>query len=275
MTAGSTALLLQIALPVLLFTSSPCPPSVLTLRGGTNAANAPQIDYTKHVLLPFMRRHFGLECVDLEIRKRGYFPRGGGEVSVAVSPFFAGGPRERLKGVSLLTRGRVVSVGGIAHFAGLPAKVGHDMIEGVKQKLGTFSASGSDLQEIPIRIDYKRERNELTTGAGSGIVIWAELEGGGIVGGSALGRKGVDPALVGAEAAVELIRGLDAGGCVDEVCHLYGFEEQSLNKRFAVVARPNYNFYGTGVRKVRSEVWSGRFKFTHSVRLVVILSPSG
>lgn len=166
-----------------------------------------------------MRRHFGVEGVDLDIKKRGYFPKGGGEVSVTVSPFL--GPGASLKGMTLINRGRVILVEGIAHFAGLPAKVGRDMVDGARQKLGGFSGLNLDSQEIPIRIEYKRERNEDTTGAGSGIVLWAELEGGGIVGGSAVGRKGVDPAKVGEEAAMELMRGLQCGGCVDEVCHSY------------------------------------------------------
>jgi RNA 3'-terminal phosphate cyclase (ATP) len=95
------------------------------------------------------------------------------------------------------------------------------MVDGARQQLESWSTSNSDSQEIPIRIEYKRERNEDTTGAGSGIVLWAELEGGGIVGGSAVGRKGLDPAKVGEEAAMELTRGLDCGGCVDEVCHIF------------------------------------------------------
>ena len=215
-TAGSTTLLLQIALPLLLFTSSHSPPSILTLRGGTNATQAPQIDYTKHVFLPFVRRHFRLEGIDLEIKKRGYFPKGGGEVSVTVPPLFEGGP---LKRINLVNRGRVILIEGIAHFAGLPSKVGRDMVDGAMQKLKNFSALNSDSQEVPIRIEYKRELPSNTTGAGSGIVLWAELEGGGMVGGSAVGKKGVDPANVGEEAAMELMRGLDGGGCVDEVCH--------------------------------------------------------
>lgn len=269
-TAGSTSLLLQIALPLLLFTSSPSPPSTLTLRGGTNATQAPQIDYTKHVFLPFVRRHFGLDGVDLEIRKRGYFPKGGGEVTVTVSPFFEGGPRARLKGITLINRGRIILVEGIAHFAGLPMKVGRGMVDGARQKLGGFSALNSDAQDIPIRIEYKRELNEDTTGAGSGIVLWAELEGGGMVGGSAVGRKGLDPAKVGEEAAIELMRGLDGGGCVDEVCHLWRFSKKKFGTfiecafAFAVVARPNHYFHGTGGRKVGSEVWDRRFKLTHS-----------
>jgi RNA 3'-terminal phosphate cyclase (ATP) len=185
----------------------------------------------------------------LEIKKRGYFPKGGGEVSVTVSPFFEGGPRAKLKGMNLVNRGRVILVEGIAHFAGLPLKVGRGMVEGARQKLGGFLALHSASQEIPIRIEYKRERNEDTIGAGSGIVLWAELEGGGMVGGSAVGKKGVDPTLVGEEAAMELMRGLDGGGCVDEVCLL----KNSFGKiyilnvcAFAVVAGPNHCFHGTG-----------------------------
>lgn len=222
-TAGSTTLLLQISLPLLLFAPCPSPASILTLRGGTNATQAPQIDYTKHIFLPFLRRHFGVDGVELEIKKRGYFPKGGGEVSVTVSPFFAGGSGKRLKGITLMNRGRILLVQGIAHFAGLPAKVGRDMVEGARQKLEESFALNSDPKEVPIRIEYKRERNEDTTGAGSGIVLWAELEGGGIVGGSAVGRKGINPVSVGEEAAMELMKGLDGGGCVDEVCHVNRF----------------------------------------------------
>ncbi|KAJ4488319.1 RNA 3'-terminal phosphate cyclase/enolpyruvate transferase [Lentinula aciculospora] len=55
-TAGSTTLLLQTALPLLLFTSRYSTiPSKLTLKGGTNATQAPQIDYTENVFLPFVR----------------------------------------------------------------------------------------------------------------------------------------------------------------------------------------------------------------------------
>jgi RNA 3'-terminal phosphate cyclase (ATP) len=186
--------------------------------------HAPQIDYTKHVFLPFVRRHFGVDGVDLDIKKRGYFPKGGGEVSVTVSPCFEGGPRAKLTPINLTNRGRVILIKGTAHFAGLPLNVGRSMVEGARQKLDGWSTlKHSVSQEIPIRIEFKRERNEDTTGAGSGILLWAELEGGGMVGGSAVGRKGVDPVMVGEQAAVELIRGLDSGGCVDQVCYCLHF----------------------------------------------------
>jgi len=223
-TAGSTTLLLQVALPILLFSPSPVSPSVLTLLGGTNASLAPQIDYTQHVFLPFMKRHFGLDGVQLDIQKRGYFPRGGGEVRVAVTPFYAQGAEgsssgKKLKGMRLLERGRVKLVGGVAHFAGLPTKVGREMVMGAKRALGDLKVLNSvdEDGEVPITIEYQREKNGVTKGAGSGIVLWAELEGGGYIGGSAVGQRGLDPATVGEAAAQELLRGLSAGGCVDEV----------------------------------------------------------
>jgi RNA 3'-terminal phosphate cyclase (ATP) len=69
---------------------------------------------------------------------------------------------------------------------------------------------------VPIDIQVKRERNEDVMGGGSGIVLWAELGGGGVVGGSAVGKKGIAADVVGQQAADELVKGLEGGGCVDE-----------------------------------------------------------
>ncbi|TFY83073.1 hypothetical protein EWM64_g943 [Hericium alpestre] len=83
-TAGSTALLIQIALPCLLFSRNvPPEPSSLTLRGGTNALSAPQIDYTQHVLMHFLQHRLGL-APQLTIKRRGYYPKGGGEIVFAL-----------------------------------------------------------------------------------------------------------------------------------------------------------------------------------------------
>jgi len=53
-------------------------------------------------------------------------------------------------------------------------------------------------------------------GSGSGIVLWAETDTGCILGGSGLGSKGTDAATVGRDAADELIKAIEGGGCVDE-----------------------------------------------------------
>ncbi|KAJ6513780.1 RNA 3'-terminal phosphate cyclase domain-containing protein [Mycena vitilis] len=209
-TAGAATLLLQISLPILLFTPR-TGPSTLKLKGGTNATSAPQVDYIQHVFLPFVSRHFGVR-VDVDLRKRGYFPKGGGEVHVT----FPGLDGADLTAASVLERGAVTRIGGIAHLAGLPAHLGKTMAESAVARLAQ-SGFGSDAAvPVPVEIESRREKNENTVGAGSGIVLWAELAGGGMIGGSAVGNKKKDAAAVGEEAADELIKGLEAGGCVDE-----------------------------------------------------------
>jgi RNA 3'-terminal phosphate cyclase (ATP) len=226
-TAGSVSLLLQVALPLLLFSHSPVPASTLTLHGGTNASLAPQVDYTKYILLPFMHRHLqvGVDNVSLHIAQRGYYPKGGGKVVLNVTPLCSG---QKLQGFSLMDRGKVKRISGITHFARLPNVVAEGIIRGAKRKLAEAGYGGrmntddtpdllTDSGDVSIQISCRREHPQLTTGAGSGIVLWAELDGGGVIGGSAVGSKGVDPEKTGEQAADELILGLNKGGCVDEV----------------------------------------------------------
>ncbi|THG99269.1 hypothetical protein EW026_g3051 [Hermanssonia centrifuga] len=203
-TAGSTTLLLQVALPCLLYSASPAP-SRLILRGGTNATHAPQIDYTQHIFLPFLRRHFGLNPT-LEVVKRGYYPKGGGEIRLTLSPIK--GP---LSPVLLTERGMVKSVCGKAYVAGLPRHLAEQMCSAAKSKLVS-----SGIDSTVIDITAVREKNQDVVGSGSGVVLWAETENGCILGGSSIGLKGKDPETVGQEAADELIRNLNHGGCVDE-----------------------------------------------------------
>ncbi|KAF9452817.1 RTC domain-containing 1 [Macrolepiota fuliginosa MF-IS2] len=245
-TAGATTLLVQVAFPMLLFGGSPSAlndvsESVLDLMGGTNAGQAPQIDYTQHVFLPFFKNQFlppscnddddNGTAVELKIKKRGYFPKGGGEINVRVRPLR---PGQKLRAVNLVERGRLVKIGGLAHCAGLPKSVGNGMCEGavecVKEKMkawapevrvgvrGSVSVDGGAAvdPDVEVDIEVKREPNELTRGAGSGIVVWAEFENGVVMGGSAVGKKGLEPRVVGKSAVEELFKGIEAGGCVEE-----------------------------------------------------------
>ncbi len=103
-TAGSICLLCQVAVPVCVFGAAPR--MTLTLRGGTNATQAPPIDYFVHALLPLLHR-MGVNCA-AKITKRGFFPKGGGEVQVMVEKV-----EGSLKPIRLLSQGDVVKVTGI------------------------------------------------------------------------------------------------------------------------------------------------------------------
>lgn len=230
-TAGAVMLMFQISLPILLFSPSSPPDaeptaSRLTLHGGTNAIHAPQIDYTKHVFLPFVQHHFGVPSIDLEIVRRGYFPKGGGTVKATIPPLFAG---QKLKGCRLLEKGKLKSIKGIAHFSKLPTAVGSEMVRGAVKALRKAGYRVLDPEEVEatgippgekdttIDIQAVREPNNIAVAGGSGIVLWAEFESGDcLIGGSAVGAKKLSPEDVGKAAAEQLVKGLEEGGCVDE-----------------------------------------------------------
>jgi RNA 3'-terminal phosphate cyclase (ATP) len=208
-----------------------------------------------------MHRHFGVDSISLDIARRGYFPKGGGKVLLNVTPLCSA---QKLQGFSLMERGKVKRITGITHFAGLPNIVAEEIIRGAKRKLAAAGYCGEDKpmstvdtpdlltnsEIFSIQISCRRESFQLTTGAGSGIVLWAELDGGGVIGGSAVGSKGVDPEKTGEQAADELVRGLDEGGCVDEV-H-WNFETLNLRINIditgtlLVATRSNHYFHGFG-----------------------------
>lgn len=208
-TAGSTALLLQISLPCLLFalpteSNSEEKTSYLTLRGGTNASAAPQIDYTQHVFLPFLRSYFGID-VSLDIRRRGYWPKGGGEVVATVL-----GVSHAISPLNLTTRGAVTSIRGKAFVAGtLPISIAELMTQAATS---TLVASGIDKGMIDIEVFKDSD----AIGNGSGIVLWAHTAGGCFIGGSAVGVKGTNATSTGRQAGEELARNLFHGACVDE-----------------------------------------------------------
>ncbi|KAH9831012.1 RNA 3'-terminal phosphate cyclase [Rhodofomes roseus] len=209
-TAGATTLLLQVSLPCLLFSPAPSasdgpPTTELILCGGTNAIQAPQIDYTAHVFLPFIQRHFGL-APSLQVKMRGYYPKGGGRVRVVVPA--VPGP---LPSVNLTHRGSVEAVRGRAYVAGLPAHLAASM-----RNSAAAALQNGGIDPDIIHIEAIREESHDAVGSGSGIVLWAETDGGCVLGGSAIGVKGKKPAKVGEEAANELLRNLAHGGCVDE-----------------------------------------------------------
>uniref|UniRef100_A0A8C2AUV9 RNA 3'-terminal phosphate cyclase n=1 Tax=Cyprinus carpio TaxID=7962 RepID=A0A8C2AUV9_CYPCA len=98
-TAGSVGLLMQISLPCALFAQGP---SELCLKGGTNAEMAPQIDYTLKVFKPIAER-FGVQFV-CDLKMRGYYPKGGGEVVLKVNPV------KELSPINLTERGNITKI---------------------------------------------------------------------------------------------------------------------------------------------------------------------
>ena len=68
----------------------------LIIKGGTDVLWSPSMDYTQHVLKEAYSR-MGIEF-SIEIIKRGYYPKGSGEVKLEVYP-------SKIKSLTLFKRG--------------------------------------------------------------------------------------------------------------------------------------------------------------------------
>jgi len=79
--AGAVTLVAQALLPPLLAAREP---TTLTIRGGTHVAWSPPTHYLSHVFLPALAE-LGAK-VSLTLIRWGWYPRGGGEVRLAVQP---------------------------------------------------------------------------------------------------------------------------------------------------------------------------------------------
>jgi RNA 3'-terminal phosphate cyclase (ATP) len=189
-TAGSITLLLQCLIPVALFADRE---TKVRITGGTDVKWSPPIDFYTNVFLKALRK-MGCE-VHLDLKSRGYYPKGAGLVDVHVAP------AHHVKGIVLAKREREGIIKGISHSRSLPAHVTERQAKAAKRIL---REAGYDT-EIKTEI---ANGGKMTTG--SGITLWY-----GYKSGSALGERGKRAEIVGEEAAETIINELESASTVD------------------------------------------------------------
>lgn len=194
-TAGSIALVLQVLIPPAL--SAPVPVKIILNGGATDTFFSPTIDYFRFVFLKILEK-MGAK-VEINILKRGYYPAGGAEVEVNVSP-------NKLKPLNLMRRGalqKILVISGTSEFL-KNKKVAERQIAGVREILGKL--------KLPIeeKIEYYQ-----TQCPGSQICLTAEFENT-IIGADNLGKLDKRAEDVGREAALELLKEEKSGACTDK-----------------------------------------------------------
>lgn len=105
--AGSTMLVLQTVLPVLLTADRP---SSLTLEGGTHNHKAPPFEFIARSFLPLINR-LGPR-VEITLERPGFYPAGGGSLHVTVQPALhwqpleltSHGPRRRIRAAGVVAK---------------------------------------------------------------------------------------------------------------------------------------------------------------------------
>lgn len=243
-TAGSICLLLQVAIPCLVYADGP---TNLTLKGGTNADMAPQLDHMTMVFKPIAEK-FGMKF-DCRVIRRGYYPKGGGEVMVTCHP------TKQLSAVTLTDRGDIKQIYGISFVAGvLPVRVAHIMAKVAE------SIIHKEYKDVPVNIDVVKE--VAAVGTGTGIVLVAETTTGCYLGGSALGKKGKQAEQVGQEAAEELINNLYHGGCVDDYVQDQIILLMALAKGKSTVRIGALSLHTETAIHVAKQLTEARFKIT-------------
>jgi RNA 3'-phosphate cyclase len=110
--AGSVSLVLQSILFPLVFAERS---STVNVQGGTHVPWSPPFTYLKEVFFPTIR---GIGCeVDGEIKRWGFYPKGGGEVCFSVVP------AKRISPLNLIDKGELLSLSGISAVANLPLSI--------------------------------------------------------------------------------------------------------------------------------------------------------
>jgi len=193
-TAGSVTLVLQACLPPALLAPAP---TELHLTGGTDVKWSPPLDYFRFVFLPLLERMGG--HVEVELVRRGYYPRGGGEIRVRVTP------SSGLRPLVVEPPGALRRVRGISHAANLPEHVAQRMKQAALRRFVGIAEAKVEDQSLG---------NAQAFGPGGALVLWTEHENT-VLGASALAEKGTPAEKLGELAAEELVGDLKARASLD------------------------------------------------------------
>ena len=195
-TAASTTLILQGLAPALVFAGGK---TELEIIGGTNNPMAPSVLYIQNVFLPTIKR-IGAQ-VDVSVDKYGWYPKGGGVLHAEIAPI------NGLKPVSLMERGALQSISGIALISNLPRHIAE---REKKRCLKNLFDSGPSLEQMA-----KIEINEAPAiGQGTELFLQA-IYANSAAGFSSLGEIGKPAEKLADEACGEFIRFNESNATID------------------------------------------------------------
>jgi len=199
-TAGSTTLMLQSLMPAMCFAREP---TNAVLKGGTNNPMAPPFEYLKWVLMPVLEL-MGVSC-KLELRRRGFYPRGQGSISATCQPI------EHLKSLQMKEWSAVESITGLSYSCLLPNHIPERIAKSASRVLSQNQYDNVDIGVEALQAVDAR----CSVGPGCGLILLAKLSRGGILSADALGERGKPAERVGEEAAKALLAEVERKAPVD------------------------------------------------------------
>jgi RNA 3'-phosphate cyclase len=196
-TAGSVTLVLQASILASIFARNP---TNIRIIGGTDVRWSPPFDYFKNIFIPIIKK-MGI-VVELTLAKRGYYPRGGGEIVASIEPVGT------IKPLAVSERGSMKSIRGLAHISNLPREIAERMKIEAEHNLKNFGQ---------IEVDAVQYESSGAIGSGGAIVLWAEFENT-IIGSNHLAEKGLKAERVAQLASEALKHELESGCTLDVYC---------------------------------------------------------
>ncbi|MFZ5774337.1 MAG: RNA 3'-terminal phosphate cyclase [Thermodesulfobacteriota bacterium] len=194
-TAGATTLLAAAILPALLFAKEP---STVVIQGGTHVPWSPPFPYLAEVFLPALAR-LGAS-VRAELRRSGWYPQGGGEVVLRITPC------KQLTGHCWRERGRLTKLDLAITLVNLPAHIASREEREVGLCLNTIAPH-----------PQARVLQPSSRGAGNLVFLRADYADS-VAGFSCLGRQGLPAEEVARTTAEAFLSFERSGATVD--CHL-------------------------------------------------------
>lgn len=223
-TAGSITLFLQaIILPCMFATSK----INLIIKGGTCGKWQASVDYLREILLPQLERF--VKKINLKILKRGYYPKGGGEISLEISPLVKLQKKnihelikevsEKVKRINLGEQGKIQQIRGVLNISeelsefNIDERITRSAKVCVQNKL-------KENEDVPINI-----RTELvnTLSQGGELLLWSvhnrdewnNINNPIRIGSSTVLEKGKKSEIIGRETAERLFEEIRSQAAID------------------------------------------------------------
>ena len=192
-TAASITLVLQALVPAISLAGVGLE---LELIGGTDVPWSPTSDYVSAVLSPSLKK-IGI-VFSLEVKKRGYYPSGGGRAVVHIEPC------QGVLPLDLPSRTHDPAISVVSRAGMLPNRVPEQQVSSAVSELSRFGLSAS-------AVDVHLEES---LSPGSSILVSA-VDDSCFIGSDSIGARGKPALRVGSEAAWRFGKSFSTGACVD------------------------------------------------------------
>jgi RNA 3'-terminal phosphate cyclase (ATP) len=219
-TAGSITLFFQAIILPSLFASSKM---TITVQGGTCGKWQAGVDFLQRVLLPLIHRF--TKNIKLTIKKRGYYPKGGGEVTLEISPLFKSKQfanhqeliseiKSKTKPYQLTNQGKLEHIKGLINISSdlQDKQIGERILKAASQTLRKATTP------VSIELGYFPSKS-----TGGEVLLWTVHSQRNItdpfnsprISSDLLIEKGKSSELIGEEVAQKLLKLLDTKAAID------------------------------------------------------------